>query len=87
MANGKIEYSKPELLDIGGVGDITSGQSNCLDGSNFVHCRTGPSAEDRCTAGGAAVYGCGNGNGGYLPAPCTTGTNGSCSSGTWAFGY
>lgn len=58
MANGKIEYSKPELLDIGGVGEVTSGLPFCGLGSSYKPCQMGGTAEDRCVYGGTAGYGC-----------------------------
>jgi len=75
MANGKIEYSKPELLDIGGVGEVTSGQDPwCLGGSFYVCCHPGSRAGSvGCEDGSVVGTGCRGGaspGGGY---PCTIG--------------
>lgn len=78
MANGKIGYSKPELLDIGGVGEIAYGQPNCTTGYSFDWCAYGGGIQDRCTRGTVAIYGCGNGD--IAQDKSTT-----CKNGTTAF--
>jgi len=76
MANGKIEYSKPELLDLGGVGEVTSGQSLfCRSGSDYWGCTSGYYAGNRgCMTGTYVLGGCGDGTSADAGYPCQIGT-------------
>jgi len=74
MANGKIEYSKPELLDLGGVGEVTFGADWCSRGSIHISCSDGNTNPiGGCAWGNSPVSMCRDGTGARLPYQCYIG--------------